>query len=244
MGEVNNILKSNIYPSNRITSGIQDTANPDYVNDIYKTEHRLIGNESNRIYGKFSPNINVYTYTNPITHRRETIRGEVNYFTGDEDRVNKALTWQKIPSHQASQESINFINRINHYGNNEQNSERIREAIRELNRKLAKKEITYEAYQAQKQLLEQQQTPHVKNDIDTVWSNQNKTSMWKMFQAIRGLEWENDYIMAQVNSCLSSQQTQTDSINQSTQLIGEAIGNFTTELNAIHEEIENLKVLL
>ena len=250
--EINNVLKLNAtYPTNRITSGISDSANPDLVNNIYKTENRLIGNESKRIYGKFSPNSNnEYTYINPITHRRETIRGGINYSRGDDDRVNKALTWQKIPSYQVSQETSSFINRINHYGNNEQSKERIRETIRELNRKLAKKEITFEAYQAQKQLLEQQQASlenRVKNEYlenDVLWSSQNKTSLWKMFRAIRNLEWENDYILDEVNNCLSSQQIQTDTLTQATQQIGEAIESFTNELNTLHGEVEGLKALL
>ena len=247
---LNDSLKNDIYPSNRITSGIQDKADPNLVNDIYKTEQRLIGDKSQRIYGKFSPNINEVKYINPITHRQETIRGGINYYYGDDDRVNKALTWQKLPSHQVSKESINFINRINHYGNNEQSRERIRETIRELNRKLAKKEITYEAYRAQKLALELQQESYInrtKNEYlenDVVWSSQNKTSMWKMFRAIRNLESENDYIMAQVNRCLSSQIQQTDTVNQSTEQIGQAIYNFTTELNLVKSDIENLKALL
>ena len=242
---INDALNHNTYPSNRIVSGIQDKADPNLVNDIYKTEARLIGKEPKRIYGKFSPNINEYTYMNPITHRQETIRGGINYYTGDEERVNKSLTWQKVPTYQASQQSIDFINRINHYGNNEQNKERIRETIRELNRKLAKKEISFETYQAQKQLesfMNRTRNEYLENDV--LWSSQNKTSLWKMFRAIRNLEWENDYIMDQVNSCLASQQIQTDTVNQSTQMIASAIEEFTNELNSLHGEVESLKVLL
>lgn len=245
---LNDLLKqTNSYPSNRIISGVQDKADPNLVNDIYKTENRLIGNESKRIYGKFSPNINEYTYTNPITHRQETIRGGINYYRGDDDRVNKSLTWQKIPSYQVSNDSINFINRINHYGNNEQNRERIQATIRELNRKLAKKEITFEAYQAQKQLLESQQETFMnrtKNEFlenDVLWSSQNKTSLWKMFRAIRNLEWENDYVLDQVNSCLASQQIQTDTVNQSTQQISSAIETFTEDINSLTRRVENIE---
>lgn len=205
---VNDALKNNQYPYGRIISGIADSVPPHLVNDIYKTEQRLIGNDSKRIYGKFSPNINEEIYFNPITHRRETIRGGVNYFRGDEKYVNNALTWQKLSSaQQLDQSSINFLNRINYYGNNEQNKERIREAIRELNRKLAKREISFEAYQAQKQAYENQMAnlnTYINNggihiNTDELWTKQNKTSLWKMFRAIRNLEWENDYILDQVN---------------------------------------------
>lgn len=247
---LNESLKNDVYPYSRITSGISDKVDPNLVNDIYKTENRLIGNESKKIYGKFSPNINEVKYINPITNRQETIRGGINYFRGDEEKVNKAITWQKIPSYQVSQESINFINRINHYGNNEQNKARIRETIRELNRKLAKKEISFDAYQAQKLALEQKQASmmnRVNNEFlenDVVWSSQNKTSLWKMFRAIRNLEWENDYILDQVNQCLASEEQQNNILNQHTALVSNDLNDMNDEIQQLRADIVNLKALL
>ena len=243
---VNDALKNNQYPYGRVISGVADSVPPHLVNDIYKTEQRLIGNDPKRIYGKFSPNINEEIYFNPITHRRETIRGGVNYFRGDEKYVNNALTWQKLPSaQQINQNSINFINRINHYGNNEQSKERIREAIRELNRKLAKKEISFDAYQAQKQAYENQMAnlnAYINNggintnNTDELWTKQNKTSLWKMFRAIRNLEWENDYVLDQVNKSISSGEEAIKFLTEAKQQVdkfGEQINDKQDQINEL-----------
>lgn len=278
---VNDALKNNQYPYGRVISGVADSVPPHLVNDIYKTEQRLVGNDPKRIYGKFSPNINEEIYFNPITRRRETIRGGVNYFRGDEKYVNNALTWQKLPSaQQIDQNSINFINRINHYGNNEQNKERIREAIRELNRKLAKKEISFDAYQAQKQAYENQMAnlnTYINNgginiNTDELWTKQNKTSLWKMFRAIRNLEGENDYVLDQVNKSISSGNeavrlmndmrqefdrivdentsaiTEMETkVNENTSIVNEMetkVNENTTAITEMEETINSLKVLL
>ena len=241
---VNNILKNNQYPYGRIISGIPDSVPPHLVNNIYKTEQRLIGNESKRIYGKFSPNINKEIYINPITHRKETIRGNINYFKGDEKYVNKALTWQILPNtQQMDQNNIDFINRINRYGNNEQNKERIREALRELNRKLAKKEISFDAYQAQKQAYENQKSnlnTYINNggivntnNTDELWTKQNKTSLWKMFRAIRNLELENNYILAKIEE-------NSAAIAELITLINENISTLTK----LNEDVNDLKAIL
>ena len=268
---VNDALKNNQYPYGRVISGVADSVPPHLVNDIYKTEQRLIGNDPKRIYGKFSPNINEEIYFNPITHRRETIRGGVNYFRGDEKYVNNALTWQKLPSaQQINQNSINFINRINHYGNNEQSKERIREAIRELNRKLAKKEISFDAYQAQKQAYENQMAnlnAYINNggintnNTDELWTKQNKTSLWKMFRAIRNLEWENDYVLDQVNKSISSGEEAIKFLTEAKQQVdkfgeqindkqdqinelGRLINENTSTIAEVGEIVNNLKALL
>lgn len=247
---VNDALKNNQYPYGRVISGVADSVPPHLVNDIYKTEQRLIGNDSKRIYGKFSPNINEEIYINPITHRRETIRGGVNYFRGDEKYVNKALTWQKLPSaQQINQNSINFINRINHYGNNEQNKERIREAIRELNRKLAKKEISFDAYQAQKQAYENQMAnlnTYINNggvniNTDELWTKQNKTSLWKMFRAIRNLEWENDYVLDQVNKSISSNNETIHLINDMKQELDRVVNENTSAIAEMETKVNEME---
>ena len=236
--EVNNALKTNTYPNGRIISGVPDYIPPELVNDIYKTDRRMVGNKTQKIYGDFSPNINEERVWNPITNRYDIIRGGIHYFSGDEKYTNNALTWQKIPSYQrVSQDSIDFINRRFYYGNNEQNKQRIYEAIRELNRKLAKGNISFEQYQAQQQIYRQQMQKLnsipssllTSSITDEMWTKENKTSMWKMYRAIRNLEWEHDVLEDKINRALSVSDETVSEVNEA-----------LNEVNTLFTKIDNV----
>ena len=219
---LNDLLRDDGYPQARITHNIPDSVPPERVNDIYKTNNRLVGNKAQRIYGKFSPNINVERVWNPLTNRYDEIRGGIHYYRGDDSRVNDSLTWQKLTSaDQVAQGTIDFINRQYFYGNNEENKKRINQAITSLQRKLRHKDISFAEYEAQKRAYELQlnslqeyiHRSSVPLVDDELWTTQNKMSLWKMFRAIRNLEWENDILNDKISNLTEQVKSLTSQLN-------------------------------